>query len=282
MKEMEIFNQLYENNILFRIGLYLEVILIVCKMMLWLYNRFFEQQLHKSKSILIQPYTAEEIAIIVQKNLVCPFVDKMGTDEQGNMFFQCGNIRYYARINDGKLCIVRKNIFEKDTPHLSETGQELQQCIADIFSDDFEKDREEWRKQRRKYRWFSVAEWASGVACILCFLFIALQLIGGVDVLKSRGVSLAKFTDYSTEYTINDALRSSCKEGKWSSSKEGDNTYAYFTGTTFGGNELVMAFQTDESGYCEIISVQLDGEDYSFLGGLLLEVMYSNIEYGSQ
>lgn len=275
-------SQLMENNVFFRICMYLAGILIVCKGVLWLYNNHLERQINKGKRIPVKNYTAEELAIIVRKNLICPFLQEMGTDEQGDMFFQCGDERYYSRITDGKLYIVQKNKFGIDSGNLSEKGNELRQCVADIFSDNPEDDREEFEKKQKNLKRGKMANWVIGSVCVLCVLCVFFQMVRGKDILKSGGVSLAKFTDYSTEYTINDALRASCKEGKWSNSKEGDNTYAYFTGTSFGGNDLAMAFQMDKSGYCEIISVQVDGEDYSLFAGMLLEVMYSNIENDSQ
>lgn len=275
-------DQLMANSALFRICIYLAVILIVCKVVLWFYNNRLERQINRSKGIPVENYTAEELAIIIRKNLVCPYVQEMGADEQGDMFFQCDDDRYYSRIINGRLYIVRKNRFGMHSVNFSEKGDELRQCVADIFSDNPENDREELAKKQRNFKRSTIADWIIGSACFLCILCIIFQMAKGMDILKSRGVSLVKFSNYSTEYTINDALRASCIDGKWSSSKEGDDTYAYFTGTTFGGSDLVMVFRMDADGNCEIISAQVDGENYSLFTGILLAAMYSNIENASQ
>ncbi len=103
-------------------------------------------------------------------------------------------------------------------------------------------------------------------------------MVGGTDIIKSRGVSLLCLSYYSTEYTINDALRASCTDGEWSSSKDRGITYMSFVGTTTGGNRLVLMLQKDESDYCRVTSIEIDGENYTWYMDELLELMYDNIE----
>lgn len=102
----------------------------------------------------------------------------------------------------------------------------------------------------------------------------------GEDILKSRGVSLTQFTDYSSDNVINEALRASCVEGEWSSVKEGEITYARFAGTTYNVGTLNVIFRADTEGTCEIISLQVDGINYigTIFSGLIMEQMYANIE----
>ncbi len=271
--------KLMETNRMFHFCLSSLGVLIVAKIVWGFIDNVLTKEVHTNSGAWVKNYTLEELAIIVRRNLVCSFVQEIGTDEQGNLFFQCdNNARFDSKIQGGRFFIIQKNILGIESQKLSEKGWELQQCICDIFSENPEKDKKIMDRDMQLLGWGTVANWIMGAGLFLCVVYIIFQVIGGMDTIKSRGISMLCLTDYSTEYTINDALRASCMDGEWASSKKGDVTYASFMGTTHGGNNLVMMLQQDESEYCRITSIQIDGENYMLFLDELLEAMYENIE----
>lgn len=271
--------KLMETSKLFSFCLNALGVLVVAKIVWGFIDSVLTKEVHISSGAWVKNYTLEELVIIVRRNLVCPFVQEIGTDEQGNLFFQCdNNARFDSKIQGGRFFIIQKNILGIESQKLSEKGWELQQCICDMFSENPEKDKKCMERDMQLLAWGHVADWIMGVGVFFCIVYIVFQVIGGMDTIKSRGISMLCLTDYSEEYTINDALRASCTDGEWTSSKKGDVTYASFMGTTLGGGNLVMMFQEDESGYCRITSIQIDGENYNLFIDELLEVMYGNIE----
>lgn len=270
--------RLIETSKLFSFCLHSLGVLVVAKIIWGFIYNVLEKEMDTNRGAWVQGYTMEELVIIVRRNLVCPFVQEIGTDEQGNLFFQCEGVRFGAKMKGGRLFVVQKNIFGMESQQLSEKGWELQQCICELFSENPELDKKRMDRDIQVLAWGNVANWVMGAAVFLCAAYVIFQVIGGMDTIKSRGISTLCLTDYSKEYTINDALRASCTDGEWTSSKKGDITYASFMGTTFGGGNLVMMFQEDESGYCRITSIQIDGENYMLFLVELLEMMYENIE----
>lgn len=271
-------DDLMATDLLFPICMFLAAVLIVCRIALWVYRTALERQVNGNKGVLVEDYTAEEVAVIVRRNLACPLVQEMGTDEQGVLFFQCDKVRFQAKIEAGRLFIVKKNLFGRDVIQNDGEGFELQQCISDIFSENPEKDREAFEQKKRRLRIGNRVDWVAGAIMCLCIFYILVKMLRGVDIVKSHGICLMKFSDYSTEYTINEALHATCIDGEWSCTKEGGVTYAYFVGMTQTGNRLMMIFRSEDNEYCEITSVQIDGEDYSLFTGVLLEGMYANLE----
>ncbi len=277
MRDIE---ELIQNDLLFTICLWLLLIVIVCRGVWWIYSNILERKLNINKGIPLTGYTPEEVSIIVRKNLLCPLVEEIGEDEHGSMFFQCKSERYFSRMESGRFYIMQKKRPWINPDFLSEEDWELQFCIGDIFSGNPEQDRETFTKRKRIMQRGSIANWIAGGLLFLCFAYVFFQMARGEDILKSRGVSLAQFTDYSSDNVINEALRASCVEGEWSNFKEGEITYARFAGTTYNGGTLKMIFRADTEGTCEIISLQVDGINYAgtIFSGLIMEQMYSNIE----
>lgn len=277
MRDME---ELIQNDALFAMCMWLLLIVIVCRVVWWIYSNILERKLNINKGIPLTGYTPEEVAVIVRKNLVCPFVEEIGEDEQGGMFFQCKSERYFSRIESGRFSIRQKKRSWVNPDFLSEEGWELQFCIGDIFSENPGQDRETYAKRKQIMRWGSFANWIAGGIFFLCFAYMFFQMARGEDILKSRGVCLAQFTAYSSDYTIDEALWATCVEGEWSSFKEEGITYACFAGTTYNGGTIKMIFQMDIAGTCEIISIQVDGINYAgtIFGGAIMEGMYSNIK----
>ena len=106
MRDIE---ELMQNVVLFAICMWLFWIVVVCRIVWWIYSNILERQLNINKGIPLTGYTPEEVSIIVRKNLVCPLVEEIGEDEHGSMFFQCKSERYFPEWNLEDFILYRKN-----------------------------------------------------------------------------------------------------------------------------------------------------------------------------
>lgn len=105
--------------------------------------------------------------------------------------------------------------------------------------------------------------------------------LGGIDSLKSKGISEMYFTDYSEEISIGEALKATCSNCNWDS-REGSNGlyYVTFSGNGANGSLLQIVFETDGN-TCSVESISMDGEDITLLQGLVFEMLFENASGGN-
>lgn len=239
------------------------------------------QELHKkSKGISIEYNSVQEIEKILKEKLDCSFVKEIKINKEENIEFKCKYYNHTGTIKEGRFYVDEKA--RKFFSHRKiEESYYLQKYIEGIFYPEKEEDKEKLELKFNKYiKIFNIARIIKYILYLCAAIYVFLK-IGGMDALKSKGVSQMYFTDYSEEITIGEALKTTCSNGKWSSNKIGDSLYyVTFSGYGADGSLLTILFQTDGS-ECSIKSVVLGGEDITLLQGFLLETIYENAMNGN-
>ncbi|MBD5474866.1 MAG: hypothetical protein HDR17_02605 [Lachnospiraceae bacterium] len=233
------------------------------------------QELHKkSKGVSVEYESVQDIEKILKENLDCSFVKDIGVGKKENIEFNCKYGIHTGIIKDGKFYIdksLRKFSGHRDV----EEAWYLEKFIKGVFYPNEPK--EDLEIKFAKYiKIFNISRIIKYVV-ILCVAIWVFLLIGGMDSLKSKGVSRMCFTDYSEEITIGEALQATCSNGKWSSNKIGDGIYhVTFSGYGANGSILIILFQTNGN-ECSIKSITIDGEDITWMQGLFLEALYEGV-----
>lgn len=237
------------------------------------------QELHKrSKGISVEYDSVQDIEKILKEKLDCSFVKDIEVGEKENIEFKCKYGIHTGIIKEGNFYIdksLRKFSGHRDV----EEAWYLEKFIKGIFYPKEAKDDLEI-KFAKYIKIFNISRIIKYVV-ILCVAIWVFLLIGGMDSLKSKGVSQMCFADYSEEITIGEALQATCSNGKWSSNKIGDGTYhVTFSGYGANGSLLIILFQTNGS-ECSIKSITIDGEDITWMQGLFLEALYEGVADGN-
>lgn len=233
------------------------------------------QELHKrSKGISVEYDSVQDIEKILKEKLDCSFVKDIGIGEKENIEFNCKYGIHTGIIKDGKFYIdksLRKFSRHRDV----EEAWYLEKFIKEIFyPQDTKEDLEiTFAKYIKIFNFSRIIKYVV-ILCVAIWVFL---LIGGMDSLKSKGVSQMCFTDYSEEITIGEVLQATCSNGKWSSNKIGDGIYhVTFSGYGANGSILIILFQTNGN-ECSIKSITIDGEDITWMQGLFLEALYEGV-----
>lgn len=234
------------------------------------------QELHKrSKGIPIEYDSVQDLEKVLKDRLSCSFLQGIELGEKDKINFNCKYGAHTGVIKDGKFYIdksLRKFSGHRDV----EEAWYLEKHIKGIFEQNQE-DKEDLETKFAKYiKVFNISRLIKYMVyvCILLFVF---RYIGGMEFIKSKGVSKMQFTEYSDEITIGEALRAACPEGKWSSDKIDKGLYRVaFNGYGMNGSLLTIVFQSKDWSECTIQSIAMDGQDCSLLEGMLLEALFEN------
>ena len=237
------------------------------------------KELHKaSKGIPVECESVEEICEILTEKLKCSFLKEIRINEKQMIEFQCKYDIHTGILEDGKFYIDK--LVRKFSSHREvEEAWYLQKYVEGVFSSEHVEGEVLERRFAKYIKIFNVSR-VIKYAVYVCIAILIFSRIGGMDAIKSKGVSQMCFTDYSDEITIGEALKATCTKGKWSNSKIRDDLYhVTYSGYGANGSLLTILFQTDGSS-CSIKSITLGDDDVTLMQGLLLEMIYENAQGG--
>lgn len=233
------------------------------------------QELHKkSKGIAIGERSIQDVEKILKERLIFSYVEEIRINSKGDIEFGCKYGLHIGKINDGIFHVDKTSRKFSGFRDVEEAWY-LQKCIEKIFNIEKEKEVDDLETKFAKYiKIFNIAR-AVKYIFYICIIIIAFRQIGGMDSIKSRGVSQMYFTDYSEDKSIGEILKNTCKDISWSNSKVGDNIYVFFSGKCPNGSILNIVFKR-RGEECEVESIEIDGEDYTLFQRLVFEALYSN------
>ncbi len=236
------------------------------------------QEKHKrSKGIPIgDNIAAEDIANLLRENMECPFMNEITMNKKGNIEFSCKYGRHTAKIENRELHVdrmARKFGDYRDT----EEAWYLQKYIAKVLAPETEEEDAEtlddnFAKYVKKLKIVRILQ----CLIIMLFVLVALKELRVVEYMKSDGVSHMYFSEYSSNISIGEALSYACVHGKWDKMKSGKREYISYNGENADGEALYILFEKNGDS-CQIVSIEIDGVDYSFFQGTFLDALYSNV-----
>lgn len=231
----------------------------------------------KGKGIPINDgMTAEDIVNILKENLECPFLKEISINGKGKIDFYCRYGHHSAKIENNEFYIDRTARIFKDYTETAETWY-LEKYVTGVLAPEaIKEDIKTLDKKCQVYiKGFKIARSLSAIVAVLLIVILGMREMGVSAYIKSGGVSHMYFDKYSESISIGEALSRVCVEGEWDKLESGGREYVSYIGENASGEELYILFEKGENS-CQIVTVKIDGEDYSLLQGIFLEMLYSN------
>ena len=231
----------------------------------------------KGKGIPINDgMTAEDVVNILKEELECPFIKEISTNGKGKIDFNCRYGHHTAKIENNELYIDRTARIFGDYTETAETWYLEKYVTGVLMPGIIKEDTSALNKKCQIYiKGFKIARSLSAVVAVLLLVIVGMREMGVSAYIKSGGVSHMYFDKYSENISIGEALSRVCGNEEWDKLEAGGRKYVSYTGEDASGEELYILFETDGNS-CQIVTIEIDGEDYSLFQGVVLEAIYSN------
>lgn len=244
------------------------------------YARFVSSPYKRNENADFGEMDIETLKKLLKERLEYPYCKNISINEEGDIDLVCKYATYAVKIEDRKLVINNKFRPFAKAGNIEEEKDCLEAHLVKILLPEVDINTPRALGHFRRYIKARILRKISGWLFLILLILYSLNkegiyLTDVMDIWTSKGVSTMQFTEYSDEITIGEALRAACPEGKWSSDKIDKGLYRVaFDGYGMNGSLLTIVFQSKDWSECTIQSIAMDGQDCTWLKGILLELLF--------
>jgi len=256
------------------------ILICIIAYLFWLFmfrDLYMQLKYRKETNIQISSdLTSNELAIKLKNDLNYPALKDVTCSEIGEISIN-GKYGHYSLIIENNLLHVEK-INGKEITRANAQQLEEKECIKAYIEKLFNPDATV--NPQKKYKKLTATKRNRFLIFVAFFLFGAFAVLedGGLDAIKSNGISNSYLSQYSETVTIGEAFNEFFADPQWTKYENGAQKLVDFRGSCYYDGDLasvIITFSLNENSFA-ITNITVNGYELPYLlyDGLLNSIYY--------